>query len=232
MFRAEFMMYEPLVAYFRAQGLLVLREVTTSEGRADIVAARIDWEAARKRMKLGFRWGLARLPLLRAWEALPPDKTISVDTWAEALEISRCSTRALARELEQSRFITRSADGYTRRGCVPRVITHLVCCEAKLDNWKRGLDQAYGHRFYTNQSYLALANRVPRSTDLQLMESRQVGLLSVTDHVVEVLPSAERRPGSTLTRDLIEERFWLELVAPQLGPRKAPVMREAHDAIA
>lgn len=42
MFRAEFMMYEPLVAYFRAQGLLVLREVTTLEGRADIVAARID----------------------------------------------------------------------------------------------------------------------------------------------------------------------------------------------
>lgn len=217
MFRAESMMYQPLVDYFARSGAVVLREVSTPEGRVDIVAAVVDWSAARARQELGCSGGLVRAPLLQSWDALPTAGALALRPWAESLSVSPSTARAVARELQRLGFLEMTADGYTRRAQPPPVLKEIICCEAKLDDWRRGLNQAYGHRFYADRSYLALANRIPRSVDFDLLEQRHVGLLSVADDVTVTQEVEPRAPPRTLTRRLIEERFWVDVILPRLS---------------
>lgn len=223
-------MYQPLVDFFQRHDMLVLREVTTGEGRVDVVAARTDWNAAQQRLKLGLHSGLVRMPLLRAWKALPSEGALDIDGLAEALAVSRSSAQALARELVESRFALRTSDGYARRVCLPTVVTEIICCEAKLDDWRRGLAQAYGHRFYADSTYLAIANRIPRSIDYALMTQRQVGLLHVSDSVVVTLPAIVRTPPPefAIMRQMLAERFWTHAIVPKLSVRRRGITSAVH----
>jgi hypothetical protein len=232
MLRAEYMMYDPLAAFFERRGMVVLREVTTPEGRADLIAAHVDWNAARERVESGLRGALLRAPLLRAWEALSPDVPQSLDAWACALDLTKGTVRALARELEAFRFVLQSNDDYLRCESPRPVLTEIICCEAKLDDWRRGLGQAYGHRFYADRSYLALAKPPPKNLDRDLFAQRQVGLLSVENDVAEMFPAAGRQLRPTATRRLIEERFWFEAIEPQLRRRRTPVITATRGATA
>src|SRR5262245_42142783 len=104
MLTAESMMYQPLVAFFEHRGMVVLREVVTAEGRVDVVAAGVDWEAAQERDRLGFRAALLRMPLLRAWDALPSRGPLDVEKWSDALAVSKSSVQTFARELVELGF--------------------------------------------------------------------------------------------------------------------------------
>ena len=112
------------------------------------------------------------------------------------------------------------------------VVTEIICCEAKLDDWRRGLVQAYGHRFYADRTFLAVANKIPRSIDYNLLRELKVGLLSVTDVVSEECPSVERQPEVTRARRQIEERFWTETILPRLRPGTHVLTSEEYGATA
>ena len=111
MFHAESMMYQPLVDYFTRSGAVVLREVSTPEGRVDIVAAVVDWDAAWARQELGFSGGLVRAPLLQSWDALPVIGALALRPWAESLSVSPGTARTIARELQRLGFVENTSDG-------------------------------------------------------------------------------------------------------------------------
>ncbi|MDC0750009.1 hypothetical protein [Polyangium mundeleinium] len=233
MLKTEWMMYQPLADFFGNRGMVVLREVTTHEGRVDLVAAHVDWVAARRRQKMGLVRGLTSMTLLRAWEVLPLGEPITIDDWADKLAISTRTVRELARELDALGFVVKDSNTYIRSAVLQSLITELACCEAKLQDWKRGLRQAYGHRFYADRTYLALANRIPQTVDRVLLESRQIGLISVVDDDVRIeLAAQPRQPNTTLTRRFLEERFWEHGIEPLLRARGACANPQALRATA
>lgn len=223
MLQIEHQMYGLLEEHFTQQGLVVLREVTTSEGRVDVVGARVDWNAAIERRRLGLTGALVRPSLLHAWEVLPRVGRLSGPTWAERLAVSFASIRAIARDLENLGYIDDAHGLYGRRAGIPSVLMEIVCCEAKLDDWRRGLAQAYGHRFYADRIYLALANQIPRTLDLGLVQERRVGLLSVTDRVTTNRVAPRRRAPDKIARRHLEELFWRDAIEPALARRRQPI---------
>jgi hypothetical protein len=217
MHAAEREMYEPLEQHFRKSGLLVLREVTTAQGRVDVVAARIDWAAARARQQEATFTSLTTAPLARAYLRLPARGSINLDAWASTMGILAATATALARELAAIGLLVRDGRQIARSRPLPRVTTEIVCCEAKLDDWRRGLLQAYGHRFYADRAYLAVASLRRSVLNLDLLAKRRVGLLRVDGALVlHEMRAPRRRPAPSVGRLLLEERFWAEAILPVL----------------
>ncbi len=215
---AEREMYRPLEQHFRRAGLLVLREVTTAQGRVDVVAARVDWTAARERMSEVTLASLTTAPLARGYLRLPARGSIDRDAWALTMGLTAATARGLARELSAIGLLVLDGRDVARARPLPRVTSEIICCEAKLDDWRRGLLQVHGHRFYADRSYLALASQRPSTVDLELLTKRRVGLLRVEGKVVVQEKAApRRRPAPSVGRLLLEERFWAEAIRPALS---------------
>jgi hypothetical protein len=218
MHAAEREMYGPLEQHFRRAGLLVLREVTTAQGRVDVVAARVDWTAARERLSEATLASLATAPLARAYLRLPARGSIELGAWALTMGVTASTARGLARELSAIGLLVRDGRDVTRAKRLPRVTTEIICCEAKLDDWRRGLLQVHGHRFYADRAYLAVANLRTSAVDLELLAKRRVGLLRVDGVVVvQEKRAPRRRPAPSVGRLLLEERFWAHAIRPALS---------------
>jgi hypothetical protein len=209
--QAESQMYEPLVSFFRAMGMYTLREVTTHQGRVDVLAARLDPAAVSERIAREMD-AMTSPALLRAWRALPPpSRACSLASWAHHLGVQPSSLRRHARVLEDFGVIVVEDGRYARCTPWPRLVVEVACCEAKLDDWQRGLRQAFGHRFYANRTYLALA-RVPRGVDQDLLTTRRVGLINVSHNGVQEAKRAPRlEPWDELAMLQIEEQLWFHI---------------------
>ncbi len=210
--REEHDMYAPLVSFFREKGMYVVREVTTHQGRVDVLAVKLDLEAVKWRIANGIGRAVTSPALLRAWQALPArSRPCRIEKWAATLGVQPASLRAHARVLEERGLLVVTTRGFARRTPWPRLVLEVACCEAKLHDWQRGLRQAFGHRFYAHRSYLALA-RVPRVVDKGLLTARRVGLISVSREGVSEKKKAPRiKPWDALTMRQIEEHVWSDL---------------------
>lgn len=206
---AESHMYEPLVSFFKTRGMYTMREVTTHQGRIDVLAVRLDPAVVAWRVANGLLRGVTSPALLRAWRALPPpSRACDLESWADDLCVQPASLRRHARALEDLGVIVVEDGRFARCTPWPRLLVEVACCEAKLDNWQRGLRQAFGHRFYAHRSYLALA-RVARSVDEDLLTTRRVGLINVSrDGVQETRKAPRLEPWDDLAMLQIEEQIW------------------------
>jgi len=213
---AEWKMYPVLVEHFTRSGMVVLQEWTTHQGRPDLVGVRIDWGAAERRRALGLESSLSDPTMLRAWRALAaPAQTM--DEWARRLSVLPRTLKEPARRLEAAGFVSGGAAGFSRRVELPRIVRELICCEAKIDDWRAGVRQAHCHRFYAHRSYVALA-RVPSTVDGDVLAARRLGLLAVDEAGVTVRRHAPAlTPKPSLVLEKLEEALWLRVVSPDLA---------------
>ncbi|MCG8485169.1 MAG: hypothetical protein MJA31_17790 [Clostridia bacterium] len=64
----------------------------------------------------------------------------------------------------------------------------IISIEAKLKDWKNGFLQAQRYLCFSDYSYLALPNDKIKNVDLELLQEKGIGLLSVEkDELVEIL---------------------------------------------
>ena len=64
----------------------------------------------------------------------------------------------------------------------------IISIEAKLKDWKNGFLQAQRYLCFSDYSYLALPNNKIKNVDLDLLEEKGIGLLSVeNDNLFEIL---------------------------------------------
>ena len=211
-------MYAPLVEHFRARGFHVLREVPTHQGYVDVLAVKLDERAVDTRWNLGVTGTMLSASLVRAWQALPQyPRKASLDTWAATLSVRTDTLRKVAKELESLGFVSISDAKTCARIFLPRLTRKIVCCEAKLRAWQQGARQAYSHRFYSNQSYLALS-RVSSAVDLTLLTAKGIGLLKVDSPKVVIHEEAPALiPNDGLMLRQLEELVWADLVSERAG---------------
>jgi hypothetical protein len=210
-------MYGPLAEHFAHRGMVVLREVTTRQGRIDVLALRLDDRACRRRRELGV--GAVTAPnLIRVWASLPPRvRDDDVSALAERLNVLRSTFRSHLRDLETRGVVARDGAGWTRVAKPMRIAKEIVCCEAKLSDWQSVVRQAYGHRFYATRSFVALS-RVPRTLDLGVFEKRRLGLIHVSGEGVRRERHAPAiRPSDTLSSVYLQECAWQTLASPRFA---------------
>jgi hypothetical protein len=204
-------MYEPLADFLRRRGMVVLREVKTYQGRIDLVGIRLDSNSCWNRQELGFTEPITSLSLLKIYTALPERiSDDSVRALAVKLAILPSTLKKSLRELRELGAI--SPDGY-RLARIPRIVSEIVCCEAKLTAWQAGVRQAYAHRFYAHKSFIAL-NHVSRNFDASILERRKIGLLSVRGGVAtceQDAPSAA--PSDEVTYLQLQELAWAKYLS-------------------
>lgn len=201
-------MYEPLAEYLRRRGMVVLREVKTYQGRVDLVGIRLDPSACLHRHTLGLTTPITSLSLLKVFIALPECITDeALRALAEKLAILPSTLRKNLRDLKELGVISQDGDRLLR---IPRIVSEIVCCEAKLTAWQAGVRQAYAHRFYAHKSFVAL-NRISRKLDASVLERRNLGLISVRGGVATCeLDAPAVIPSDHLTYLQLQELAWAE----------------------
>lgn len=217
----ELEMYGPLVAHFRQRGFVVLREVTTYQGRIDVLALRLDDDSCEKRRRVGID-AITAPNLLRVWAALPRIlRSGAVPALATSLAILPATLRASLRELSHHGVVFRDSTDWVRVARPTRIAKEIVCCEAKLADWQAVVRQAYGHRFYAHRSFVAL-HRVPKTLDEEVLERRRLGLMQVSgEGVLRRRAAPTTRPPDALASMYLQECAWRELAARRSAPPKA-----------
>lgn len=213
-------MYGPLVAHFRDRGFVVLREVTTYQGRIDVLALRLDADACDRRRAIGIS-AVTAPNLLRVWAALPRVlRSQAVPELATSLAVLPATLRASLRALSDHGVVLRDEADWIRVVKPTRIAKEIVCCEAKLADWQAVVRQAYGHRFYAHRSFVAL-HRVPRTLDQEILDRRRLGLMQVSgEGVRRHRPAPATRPPDTLASMYLQECAWSELARSRTAPPK------------
>ena len=71
--------------------------------------------------------------------------------------------------------------------CLEKKTQDIIAIEAKLQNWKRGLQQASTYRIGSDFAYLAIQRDFSHRVDKNLLQKMSVGLIAVDQNGVEIL---------------------------------------------
>lgn len=177
-----------------------LDEVESGHGRADIVFFNLDSDKAEKRASHLTRRIKSNtfLETLSALNSFTGEK-IEITYLYKKLPYSEKYIKDKVFDLIlKNNLGTISEDGYLNLNFKYNfAIEDTVAIEAKINNWKRGLYQAYRYKQYAQFSYLALYKKFIDAPyrNIQTFKDLNVGLISVdpTSETIEILhkPKAE-----------------------------------------
>ena len=71
--------------------------------------------------------------------------------------------------------------------CLEKETQDIIAIEAKVQNWKRGLQQASTYRIGSDFAYLAIQRDFSHRVDEKLLQKMSVGLIVVDQSGVEIL---------------------------------------------
>lgn len=86
--------------------------------------------------------------------------------------------------------------------CLEKETQQIIAIEAKLQNWKRGLQQASTYRIGSDSVYLAILRNFSHRVNKRLLRKMSVGLIVVDQRGVEILFEA---PEHTIVHQRIRE---------------------------
>ena len=210
LFASEGALYPLLSHYLKRQQLLPVNQFHVRQGRIDLIGFEIDWEAVRKRYLAGPRQAILQPPLLRLFSLCALGRCYRLASLASILRISEVYLRRLLSGLPANTLVVKDKS-FILRALPPPVVKRAVGVEAKLDDWRRCLTQAFSHRYYVDESYIALPCDRLGALDLALVKKRGVGVLSVSRAGVVPLLPANRNAANKekrLWRLGLNERAW------------------------
>lgn len=88
--------------------------------------------------------------------------------------------------------------------CFKKATQGVIAIEAKLQNWKRGLQQASTYRIGSDFVYLAIHRDFSHRVDKELLRKTSVGLIVVDQNGVEITFEASEH---TITHQRIRENI-------------------------
>ena len=96
---------------------------------------------------------------------------------------------------------------------VDAVTKNLVAIEAKISDWKAGLEQAMRYKQYANEVYVALSSEYISKVDVQQFKDLNIGLMSVSSEELKILIKTEKQPVEKLDiQYYIADRFLKQLI--------------------
>lgn len=88
-------------------------------------------------------------------------------------------------------------------------VKNIISIEAKLSDWKNGLQQAMRYKSYSNSSYLAISNDFLHRVDLSLLKEKGIGLIAVHVGGANLILEAKiTRPLNEIAHTYLAEKFY------------------------
>lgn len=117
------------------------------------------------------------------------------------------------KRLEKLGYIQINGDYIVSIKKVDAVTKNLVAIEAKISDWKAGLEQAMRYKQYANEVYVALSSEYISKVDVQQFKDLNIGLMSVSSEELKILIRAEKQPVDKLDiQYYIADRFLKQLI--------------------
>ena len=134
----------------------------------------------------------------------------------DKIEISNQKfTRKFSRflsDLEEQGYIKISGNYVTTIKKIDTITKKFIAVEAKLSDWKAGLEQAYRYKQFADEVYVAIDSDYVCKVDKQIMKSQGIGLMSVSDKTLKIsLPAQKSKQVQLDVQYYIMDRFLMQL---------------------
>lgn len=97
------------------------------------------------------------------------------------------------RELEEQGYIKIDGNYVTSVKKIDAVTKNLIAVEAKLSDWKAGLEQAMRYRQYADEVYVAISADYVSKIDRQRFKELNIGLMSVSEKRMTIPIKAKKQ---------------------------------------
>lgn len=120
--------------------------------------------------------------------------------------------RHFLQELEELGYIKIKGNDITTIKKVDAVTRNFIAVEAKVSDWRAGLEQAFRYKQYANEVYVALSSEYVSKVDRQQFIDRNIGLMSVSSGKLKIPVKAKKMPVEKLDiQYFIADRFLKQL---------------------
>jgi len=95
---------------------------------------------------------------------------------------------------------------------IDAVTKNFIAVEAKISDWKAGLEQAIRYKQYANEVYVAISSEFIDKVDKEQFKKMNIGLMSVSDGKLRIPIRARKQKVEKLDiQYYIEDRFLKQL---------------------
>ena len=116
------------------------------------------------------------------------------------------------RELEDMGYVKINGNYITSVKKIDAVTKNFIAVEAKISDWKSGLEQAVRYKQYANEVYVALSSEYVSKVDRQQFKDLNIGLMSVSSGKLKISIKAKRQSVEKLDiQYYIADRFLKQL---------------------
>lgn len=116
------------------------------------------------------------------------------------------------RELEELGYIKINDNYITTIKKIDAVTRNFIAIEAKVSDWKSGLEQAIRYKQFANEVYVALSSEYISKVNRQQFKNLNIGLMSVSSGKLKISIKAKKMPVEKLDiQYFIADRFLKQL---------------------
>lgn len=122
------------------------------------------------------------------------------------------------RELEELGYVKIEGNYITSVKKIDAVTKNFIAVEAKISDWKAGLEQVIRYKQYANEVYVAISSQYIDKVDKELFKKMNIGLMSVSDGKLKIPVKAKKEKVEKLDiQYYIEDRFLKQLQMADIG---------------
>lgn len=115
-------------------------------------------------------------------------------------------------KLEEMGYVRIDSNYITSIKNIDAVTKNLIAVEAKLSDWKAGLEQATRYKQYANEVYIAISSEHINKVDKDLLRDMNIGLMSVSQGNLRIPVKAKKEKVKKLDiQYYIADRFLKQL---------------------
>lgn len=115
-------------------------------------------------------------------------------------------------ELEELGYVKIEGNYVTSVKKIDAVTKNFIAVEAKISDWRAGLEQAIRYKQYADEVYVAISSEFIDKVDKELLRSMNIGLMSVSDGKLRIPVKAKKERVEKLDiQYYIEDRFLKQL---------------------
>lgn len=116
------------------------------------------------------------------------------------------------RELEELGYVKIDGNYITSIKKVDAVTNNFIAIEAKISDWRAGLEQALRYKQYANEVYVAISSEYVSKVDKKLFKEMNIGLMSVSKGKLKISLRAKKQQVEKLDiQYYITDRFLKQL---------------------
>lgn len=115
-------------------------------------------------------------------------------------------------ELEELGYVKIKGNYVTSVKKINAVTKNFIAIEAKISDWRAGLEQAIRYKQYADEVYVAISSEFVNKIDKELFRRMNIGLMSISDESLKIPIKAKREKVQKLDiQYYIEDRFLKQL---------------------